>query len=378
MPLALTPEQEDLRAVVRSFFDATSPESEVRRLMTEPVPMDRDLWRRMASELGVQSLALPEEVGGQGYGFRELSVVLEEAGRSLLCAPLLSSTVMASTLLDAIGDGSASELLRELAGGGTIAAVAVAADRVGFDPTASSVRARVSAGRWRLEGTAPHVIGGDLADVVLVVASTPEGAAVMRCDAGAEGLVVTPVPTLDLTRPAARLDFADTPAVPVGTPGAVDAAVARALDVTCVALAVESVGGAQRCLEMATDYARERVQFGRRIGSFQAVKHRCADMLLEIETARSAAYSAAGAVDATRPGAGTGADVDLAAEASLAKATTDEAYVHVANSTIQVHGGIGFTWEHPAHLYLKRAKSTAVTFGDAIDHRSRLGDRVGL
>ncbi|HEY6534099.1 MAG TPA: acyl-CoA dehydrogenase, partial [Acidimicrobiales bacterium] len=221
-----------------------------------------------------------------------------------------------------------------------------------------------------ITGTKTHVLDGHVADLVLVVARTSAGLSLFRIDGESDRLLRTALATMDQTRTQAELVFDAASATLVGVDGGAGAVLARVLDVAAVALAAEQVGGAGRCLEMAVEYAKDRVQFGRPIGSFQAIKHTCADLLLQVESARSAAYYAAWAVAEQSD--------ELPLLASLAKAYCSDAYVAVATENIQIHGGIGFTWEHPAHLYFKRATSSAVLFGDANHHRDRIAQTIGI
>ena len=248
-----------------------------------------------------------------------------------------------------------------MAAGERIAALAAPEDDGSWTPADFSVTARRSGAGYLLDGRKSFVLDGMIADLILVAASSDDGPALFAVDGDAPGLTRHPMETLDLTRRQAVLTFSGTPARLVGEPGAAGQIVAQAIRGGVLALAAEQVGGAQRCLDMAVAYAKVRHQFGRAIGSFQAIKHMCADMLLEVESARSAAYQAAWS-------AADGA-ADLPLVASLAKAFCSEAYFHVAASNIQIHGGIGFTWEHDAHLYYRRAKSAEVMLGTPAAHR---------
>ena len=371
MRLGYSEDQEELRRYVRQFLAERSPESAVRKLMDTDWGYDEAVWRQMADQMGLQGIAIEERYGGGGFTFRELALVMEEMGRALLCAPYLSTAVLAAGALSSSGDEAAcEELLPAIAGGGCIATLAFEEEDGGSGAGVRTSAAAVEGGGWRLDGAKSYVLDGHIADLVLVIAQGPEGLGLFRCDGDASGLSKDLIPTLDLTRKLARLTFTGTPAIPVGEPGAGGAILEHVLQLAAVALAVEQVGGAQYCLDMAVGYAKERVQFGRHIGSFQAIKHRCADLLLEVETARSAAYYAAWCAAA--------GDDDLPVAASMAKAHCSEAFYQAAAENIQIHGGIGFTWEHPAHLYFKRAKSGQLMFGDAALHRQRLAELVGL
>ena len=368
---AFNEEQEELRRFVRQFLEAKSPESEVRRLMATDEGYDPDTWRQMAEQMGLPGLIVPEELGGSGFTYIELIVVLEEMGRSLLCAPYFSSVVLAAnTLLHSGAEQAKKEYLPGIASGETIATLALTEESGRWDEDGVTMRATPDGDGWQLNGTKLYVLDGHVADLVLVAARTDAGVSIFATDGTADGVTRTPLATMDQTRKQARLEFSDTPAKLIGAEGQGWSVLERVLDLAAVALAAEQVGGAQRVLDMAVAYAKERVQFGRPIGSFQAIKHKCADMLLEVESARSAAYYAAWCAAEMND--------ELPAMASMAKAYCSEAYFHCAAENIQIHGGIGFTWEHPAHLYFKRAKSSELLFGDPTYHRELLAQRIGL
>jgi alkylation response protein AidB-like acyl-CoA dehydrogenase len=322
---------------------------------------DTAVWAQLG-QLGLAGLTIPEKYGGAGCGPVEQLVVCEEMGAALLCAPYLASAVLAAGALLASGDAAAqADLLPPIASGETIATLAVPEDDGSWAPEEFRVTARRSGEEYLLDGRKSFVLDGTIADLILVAASSGDGAALFAVGGDAPGLSRQAVQTLDMTRKQAVLTFSGTPGRLVGPPGAAAEIVAQAVRGGVLALAAEQVGGAQRCLDMAVAYARVRHQFGRAIGSFQAIKHMCADMLLQVESARSAAYYAAWAA------ADDAADLPLAA--SIAKAYCSEAYFQVAASNIQVHGGIGFTWEHDAHLYYRRAKSAEVMLGTPAWHR---------
>ncbi|PRZ44057.1 alkylation response protein AidB-like acyl-CoA dehydrogenase [Antricoccus suffuscus] len=368
MKFVFSEEQEELRQEVRRFLQKTSPLTEVRRLMETDEGYDPAIYRQMAQQLGLQSLAIPEEYGGAGYGWLELVVVFEEMGRGLLCAPYFSSIVLAaSALLESGDDAAKRDLLPGIAAGTTRATLAHAEDNGQWDGSQIVLTAVQSDGDWQLTGHKSFVVDGATADVVLVIGRTAAGLALF---AVSEGFSRTPLATMDQTRRLARLEFAATPARLIGTDGDGERILNGVRDLAAVALACEQVGGAQACLDMSVDYAKMRHQFGRPIGSFQAIKHLCADMLLEIESARSAAYAAGWAI--------ADQDDDLPAIASLAKAYCSDAYFNAARNTIQIHGGLGFTWEHDAHLYFKRAKSSEFFFGDSSYHREQYLQRSGI
>jgi len=337
-----------LRSRVRAFLAEVSPPTHVRRLMEDERGFDLDVWLRMAADHDL--LSLP--------GWVEQGVVLEETGRVLLCAPYLA-TVTAAPLLP-------PELRDAVAGGLCIATVAMA--EPSGRPDAAGVRTRAlasSGGRWRLEGEKSYVVDGCAADVMVVAARTDDEAdvALFLVEGDAPGVDRGPLPTVDRTRRLARIGLAAAPA------RRLDASPEAAADLCAVALAAEQVGGAGRALEMAVEHARRRVQFGRPIGSFQAVKHLCADMLLELESARGAASHAAALAAASG---------DVREAAAVAKVCCSEAYVRVATDSLHVHGALGFTWDHDAHLYLRRARSSYHLFGDPRHHRERLARHLGL
>jgi alkylation response protein AidB-like acyl-CoA dehydrogenase len=373
---AISDEQEQLRDAVRRFLDAKSPTAEVRRLMDTSDGYDAAVWSQMARELGLQSLHIPEEFGGQGFSFVELAIVLEEMGRVLLCAPYFSTVVLAA---DAIMNAGTPEqqgaLLPGIASGDTIATLAFTEPNGRWDASGLEMVASGSGDSFTLDGTKMFVLDGHVADLIVVAAriegtADETGVALFTVAGDAAGLTRTALSTMDQTRKQARLEFAGVAATPLGEPGAGWQALSKTLDQAAVGLANEMMGGAQRVLDMAVEYAKVRVQFGRRIGSFQAIKHKCADMLLEVESGKSAAYFAAWAA---------GEDNDeLPVAASLAKAYCSDAYYHCVAENIQIHGGIGFTWEHDAHLYFKRAKSSELLLGDATYHRELLAQRIGI
>ena len=336
---------EQLRSRVRAFLAEVSPPAEVRRLMEDERGYDLDVWLRLAADHDLLALE----------SWPQRAVVLEEAGRVLLCAPYLATVTAAPLLPPDVRDA--------IAAGVCIATLAIAEASGRWDAAGVRTRAEKSSdGRWRLEGEKSFVVDGCAADVLVVAARMQDGVALFQVDAGAPGLDRSALPTVDLTRPLARVRLAATPARRLeGSP-------ATAVDLCAVALAAEQVGGAERALEMAVDHAGRRVQFGRPIGSFQAVKHLCAEMLLALESARAAASHAAAAV-------GTH---DLAEAAAVAKVACSEAYVRIAADSLHVHGGLGFTWDHDAHLYLRRARSSLHLFGDPRHHRERLARHLGL
>lgn len=370
--MAFTDEQEELRRTMRRFCEDRSPSAEVRRLMASTDGYSPQVWEQMASQLGLQALTIPEQYGGAGFSFLELAIVLEEMGRALVCSPYFATIGMAANALLCSGDDDAcATYLPSIATGETIGTLALAEDAGRWDENSIQLEAeRSGADSWLLSGEKSFVVDGAIANLVLVAARSATGVSLFAVEGNAKAMTRTPLPTLDQTRKLARLQFERTPARLIGGDGQAWPALSRTLDLAAIALAAEEVGGAQRCLDMSVDYSKLRYQFGRPIGSFQAIKHRCADMLLQVESARSAAQYAAFAA------AEHSDDVPVAA--SLAKTTCSDAYFFTAAETIQIHGGIGFTWDHDAHLYFKRAKSSQLFLGNTAYHRELLAQRIGV
>ena len=355
---ALTTEQRDLTDAVAELMAKRSPEAQVRRLMATDTGYDPAVWAELAA-MGLLGLAIPERFGGSGAGAVEVGLVAEAMGRALLCAPYLSTAVLTTQLLLALGDArEQADVLPRIAAGELITTVAFA-EPGSARPAGSATVPRSAGFDWLLSGTKTHVLDATIAGRIYVLA----GNAVFAVEPGAPGLAISALSTVDATRKQGRLVLKDTPGRLVGTLESGSAAVDLAVDRASVALLGEQAGGAMHMMRMAAEYAKTRFQFGRAIGSFQAIKHMCADMLLDAESAVSAARHVAAAFDADDPGR----MLDLAA----AQSYCSEAFVTVAANTIQVHGGIGFTWEHPAHLYLRRARTNAQLFGDPAWHRER-------
>jgi alkylation response protein AidB-like acyl-CoA dehydrogenase len=341
MDFSFTAEQDELRRAVRDLARDRASSAQVRAVMDGPTGHDPELWKLVAGELGLAGLTVAEKRGGVGGSFVDAAVALEEAGRSLLPVPLLASTVVA-TVLDAVG----SDAVAGLAGGERIGTLAVGEIRDG--------------GGW--SGELRHVIDGGLADVVLVAA--PD--ALLLVETAADGVTVEPRPTLDPTRRLATVRLDASAATRLGD----GEASRRAVDVLRVALAVEAIGVARWCLETTVDYLKTRVQFDRPIGSFQSLQHRAADLAVRLESAAATGYYAAWAA-ADSPH-------ELPVVAPLALSVCGEAAYEIAAETIQLHGGIGFTWEHDAHLYFKRATSTRLLLGDAHEQRRLVATRAEL
>jgi alkylation response protein AidB-like acyl-CoA dehydrogenase len=375
MLVHLSPEQREFAAELRRFCAAAASSAAVRRAMQTESGLDPVLWRRLTDELGLPGLAIPEALGGQGFGFTELALAAAELGRALACAPFFSTAVLAAR---AVWHGAApaerEELLPELAAGAT-ATLAVTEPGGSWDPAEIAMEAVRSGGGFTVSGVKDFAVDGHTARRLLVAARLPgtrgaSGLSLFLVEGGAPGLTRRRLATWDPTRRLARLEFDRVPARPLGEPGEAFPALARSLDEATVALCAEMMGGTQRVLEEAVAHARSRFQFGRAVGSFQAVKHKCADVLIGYEAAATATREAAFAAD-TAVG-------ELALLASLAKVACSEAYFRAAHENIQIHGGIGFTWEMDAHLHFRRAKSSEILLGDAIHHRERIARAIGL
>ncbi len=368
MNFAFSEEQEFLRQTAREWLEKKSPSAKVRELMETAEGFDRGQWEELAG-LGWHAMAIPEEYGGAGYGFLEVAVLLEEMGRALLPAPFLSTVVLAANaILLAGSEDQKAALLPGIAAGETIATVAVGEESGLWEPEAIATVASSDGAGWSISGVKKYVLDGHTADVIVVAARAGDEVGLFVVREGAAGLSAEPLPTMDPTRKLADVTLDGVAAERLG--GDASATIEKLLQVASVALAVEGVGGAQKVLEASVQYAKDRVQFGRPIGSFQAIKHKCADMLVAVESSKSAAYYGAWSVAEDNS--------ELPIVAPLAKSYCTEAYFQCAAENIQVHGGIGFTWEHDAHLYFKRAKSNELMFGDPAHHRALLADRLGL
>ena len=362
MHFGLTDEQQQLASTVRALVARRSATMDLRTALASEAGYDVELWRSLCEQIGAAALAVPEEYGGAGFSFFETHVVLEELGSGLTPSPLLGSGVLATQALLLSGDGEAcSRLLPEAAEGRTTLALCWA-DRTGTWRQNGSDVSATDAGGWTLAGTATLVLDGLDADTLLVVAGTPGGPGLFEVAPGATGLERKATPALDQTMRFAEVRLSGTPATRIG--GDLTEVLPRLHAVAAVATTALQTGAAQRALDLTVGYLKERVQFGRPLGSFQALKHRCADMLVSVETARSMSWSAAWHA-AHDP-------ASAEQQAALAKAWCTDAFNHVAAEMVQLHGGIAITWEHDAHLYFKRAHATAQLFGRAAEHRRRV------
>jgi alkylation response protein AidB-like acyl-CoA dehydrogenase len=367
MQFSFTSEQEEFRSILRRFLEDKSPTTAVRRLMETETGWERSAWQDLNQQLGLAAIHIPEAYGGQGFSFVELGIVLEEMGRALLCAPYFASTVLAATtIVNAGTEAQKRELLPSIADGSCIATLAFTEPNGKWDATGAEATATSAGGRFRLDGVKSFVLDGHTSDLIVVLARRPgstgnDGLSFFTVPGNAPNLTRRPLKVLDPTRKQARLEFRSVEADLLGQEAAAAAPFTKTMTQAAACLASEMVGGAERLRQSALDYANLRVQFGRSIASFQSMKHKQADMLVDVELAKSAAYAAASAAAEDDP--------DLPAIASLAKAVASDAYMQTAISTIQIHGGIGFTWDNDTHLWFKRAKSSEVFLGDPAWHR---------
>ena len=364
MDFRFTAEQEELRATARAFLAEHGKPEHVRAAMESEAGHDRALWKRIGAELGWTAVAIPEASGGLGLSWVEVVALQEILGEALFCGPYLATVCLAAAAIEAAGsEEQKARLLASIAGEGTIAALAHGA----------GARWRRDGSDYVLEGCVRPVVDGHCADL-LVIAADGESAALFALPAVSAGLECVQLPTLDRTRRLAeiRLSGVRVPAsARLGSEGGAGPALERALALGAIALAAEQVGVAQRSLDLAVAYAKERIQFGRPIGSFQAIKHKCADMLVKLEAARSAVYWAGCvAADPDAP--------QLALAASAAKAAASDAAFFCAGSALQIFGGVGFTAEYDIQLYFKRARASAALLGDAAFHREQVAQRIGL
>ncbi|WP_239645576.1 acyl-CoA dehydrogenase family protein [Mycobacterium sp. UM_CSW] len=363
-------ESRELAQSVRAACTRLCPEERLRAVAFKETGRYRGfaapLWQALCAQVGVLAIALPEELGGAGYGTSALGVVAHELGRALAPVPFVPS-VLATGLIVNSNPGLAAEQLAALAAGECTAAAAICGDGGGWHRNAVTLTARQRDATWAIDGEVRHVLGGAAADVLLVVGNVDGQPEIFLLDATSDGVAVRLERVLDGTRPMATIGFSSAPAVRLSD-GPADAVIECCLQRTLAVLSAEQVGACERLLEIATDYARTRQQFGRPIGSFQAIKHRCADMLVDLEFARSAAQAALQSAD----------DGELSWRASMAKAVCSEALRSAAHANLQIHGGIGYTWEDSAHLYVKRARTDEVLFGAPGHHWDRLAIEAKL
>jgi alkylation response protein AidB-like acyl-CoA dehydrogenase len=378
-------ERQELAQSVRSACERLAAEDRVRAVAygdgdhgvdEELSGFDAALWDVLCNQVGVAAIAMPEHLGGAGYGASALGVVAHELGRALAPVPFVSSTVLATGLLLELTerDPDADKRLTGLVEGRRTAAAALTEDGGLWHRSAVTLSAARTGDGWYVDGTVRHVLGGTAADDLLVVANTDGEPAVFLLDPAVDGVVAEAERVLDGTRPMATITLNSAPAVRLSDDGPLGDVVERNVNVALAVLSAEQVGACERVLEIATDYARTREQFGRPIGSFQAIKHKCADILVDLEWARSASQAALEALDDSAAGVvGEGGW-----RASMAKAVCSEALCNATKANVQIHGGIGFTWEDSAHLYFRRARTDEVVFGTPAQHWDRLSELTGL
>jgi alkylation response protein AidB-like acyl-CoA dehydrogenase len=372
IPDVVSEEHAELRATLRRFFESRSPEAAVRKVIDSEPGFDVELWRQMADQLGLQGLGLPESYGGSGYGKLETTIVFEELGRALVPSPFFPTVALAAELLLAIGDKDANRrYLPEIASGNLVATVAIAEpDGSWHCQDSSDVVAVESEGRWRLSGEKCVVLNAQAAGLILVVVVDEGATSVYAVDPTATGVTLVSLSALDLTRRQSKVRFEGAPATLIGGHGRSEEAVASMLDHAALALAAEQTGAAGHLMQLCVEYAKVRYQFGQPIGGFQAIKHKLADMAFDMERMDSIIRHGATAA-ATQA-------VEFPVIASTAKVFCSEAFFRIAAEAIQVHGGIGFTWEHQAHLYFRRAKSTEYLLGSPVQHRELLLQKLGV
>ncbi len=379
MHFAFTEEQAELRSTARSFLAEYSSSDRVRQAMESELGYDPEVWKRIAGELGWPAVLIPEAYGGLGLGHVELVALLEVMGETLLCAPFFSSVCLAANALLVSGSEEHQSVhLPGIADGRTRATLAYPEPDGEWGAAGIRSLARRDGEGFVLNGRKRYVLDGHCADLLIVAtrregSEGEEGISLFVVPADSEGVERRLLPTMDQTRRQADIEFRDVHLPASALLGEEERGwetLRKTLDLAAVAISAEQVGGAQKCLDLSVEYAKQRVQFGRPIGSFQAIKHKCADMMVAVESARSATYYAA-CVAAE--------DTDeLPVVASLAKATASDAFFRCAAESIQIHGGVGFTWEYDIHLYFKRAKSTETFLGDAAYHRELVAQRIGL
>jgi alkylation response protein AidB-like acyl-CoA dehydrogenase len=356
MQFGLSESQQILKDTARKFFAGESPITAVRKAMETETAYDAALWTKLA-EQGFTGIIAPEEYGGMGLGKVELILLLEEAGYALLPGPFFSTVALAGSVIDACGlPEQKKKYLGRIAAGQARSTVALVEAAGSWDPDSL----KLSAASGKLSGTKLFVTDAAVADFIVVVARD----GVFVVDAKAPGLHIEPMKGMDLARKIYAVEFKNTPAEALGNAGGL----AAALNVATAAICAEMTGGMQRALELTVAYAKTRKQFGKPIGIFQAVQHLCADMYLETESSRSAIYYAAWALEENTP--------DAATSVSVAKMYASDAARNVGNRGIQVHGGMGFTWENDIHLYYRRAKASETMLGDATFHRERIARQI--
>ena len=367
-------ERDDLRRSVRDFAASRPLADAVRRVVEGEAAYDQAAWDTLATTMGLTAIGIPQEYGGAGYSVAELGIVAEELGRSLAPVPFLSSAVLATSALVCCADDAAkAQYLPGLADGGAIATVALGGFTSWPFPDRTAINASATDHGHRLAGTAGHVLDAGAAGLLLAVAGLEDGWGLFAVDPASPRVVLRRHEALDLTRPLYSADFDEAEAVLLGRGPADWPGLADLASRISAALACEQAGGMASCLETTVAYLSSRAQFGRPIGSFQAIKHRCADLLVELEAARSVAYEARDRAANGLPGR-----PGVVAAAAAAQSWCGDAYVHAAQEAVQLHGAIGFTWEHDVHLHLRRARADQLLFGTPRAHRRALADSMGI
>jgi len=367
---SFTDEQEEFRLILRRFLEEKSPTTAVRAVMETDEGVDRAVWKSLAGDFGLTAVHIPEEFGGQGFGAVELCLVAEEMGRALLCAPFFASTVLAATaIMNTASEEQKRALLPGIANGETVATLAFTEENGDWDYDGCAATAVAAGDGYAIDGVKSFVVDGHTAQRIVVLARRPDtagsdGLSLFLVDGAASGLTRRLLNAVDRTRKLARLEFKNVRGELLGEEGAAAGPLSKTLDLAVIALANEMVGGAERLREDALDYTRMRIQFGRSIASFQVIKHKCAELLVDVNLAKAAAYYAAAVAAEDSP--------ETPAMASLAKAAASDTYMQTAIEATQLHGGIGFTWDNDTHLWFKRAKSSEVFLGSAAYHRERM------
>ncbi len=378
MDFTFNDEQQQLRSMARTFLEENSGSAAVRGAMESELGFDSEIWKQIAA-LGWPAVIIPEQFDGLGLSYVELVALLEVMGESLLCAPFFSTVCLAANALLVAGtEDQQRKYLPKIADGKLLATLAMTEASGRCDADGIAATARREGSGFRIDGSKRFVLDGHCADLLIVAArdaasAGESGVSLFAVPADTAGIERHPLATIDQTRRLSAIEFNDVrvpEAALMGEAGQAWPALSKTLDLAAIALAAEQVGGAQRALDLSVRYANERVQFGRPIGTFQAIKHKCADMMVAVESARSASYYAACV-------ASEGSD-ELPVVASLARVAASEAYFQCAADAIQIHGGVGFTWEYDLHLYFKRAKSSESLLGDPSYHRERVAQQIGL
>jgi len=379
MEFSFSEDQDELRRAARRFLEVASSEERVRAAMETEQGYDSATWEQLSEELAWTALTIPEEYGGLGMSYLDLHPLMEEMGRALLCSPFFSTICLGANALLLGGSEAQKELhLPGIAAGEATATLAYGEKNGRMDAEGVQATYSRNGAGFILRGSKSYVLDGHTADLLIVAAREEnskgaQGVSLFLVPGNANGVKRAWLPTMDQTRRLASVELGHVVVAPdalLGEEGRGWELCERTLDLARIALAAEQVGAAEMCLDLSVEYAKVRKQFGRPIGSFQAIKHKCADMLMMIESARSAAFYASALAGQD--------DTDLQEAASSAKAFCSDTFFHCAAESIQIHGGIGFTWEHAAHMYFKRAKSTETLFGDPPFHRERVAKRMGL